>query len=98
LAKYNFYELLHLPKGAPFNFCFIPPQGVRELLNRHLFITPESLMKKILLKSAALSFVFVAISSAQTMPLDTVIQKLSATYDKITSYSADAVIYKYYCS
>jgi outer membrane lipoprotein-sorting protein len=55
-------------------------------------------MKKILLKSAALSFVFVAISSAQTMPLDTVIQKLSATYDKITSYSADAVIYKYYCS
>jgi outer membrane lipoprotein-sorting protein len=55
-------------------------------------------MKKILLKSAALSFVMAAVSFAQTTPLDTIIQNLSATYDKITSYSADAVIYKYYCS
>lgn len=55
-------------------------------------------MKKNLLKSAALSLVMVAVSFAQTTPLDTIIKNLSVTYDKITSYSADAVIYKYYCS
>jgi outer membrane lipoprotein-sorting protein len=55
-------------------------------------------MKKILLKSTAVSLVMVAASFAQTTSLDTIIQNLSATYDKITSYSADAVIYKYYCS
>lgn len=55
-------------------------------------------MKKTLLKSMTLSFVLVSISFAQTTPLDTIIRKLSASYDKITSYSADAAIYKYYCS
>jgi outer membrane lipoprotein-sorting protein len=61
-------------------------------------LIPEPPMKKNFLKSAAISFVMVTVSFAQTMPLDTIIQNLSATYDKITSYSADAVIYKYYCS
>lgn len=55
-------------------------------------------MKTNLFKSAAISFVMAAISFAQPTPLDTIIQHLSATYDKITSYSADAEIYKYYCT
>jgi hypothetical protein len=66
--------------------------------DRYLFNIPESPMKKILLKSMTLSFALASISFAQTTPLDTIIQKLSANYDKITSYSADAVIYKYYCT
>jgi hypothetical protein len=61
-------------------------------------LIPEPSMKKILPKSASLFFVMAAVSFAQTTPLDTIIQHLSSTYDKITSYSADAVIYKYYCS
>jgi outer membrane lipoprotein-sorting protein len=71
---------------------------VRGAFEQTLPSIPESPMKKNLLKSAALSLVMVAVSFAQTTPLDTIIKNLSATYDKITSYSADAVIYKYYCS
>ncbi|HUI91443.1 MAG TPA: hypothetical protein VLX68_04255 [Chitinivibrionales bacterium] len=55
-------------------------------------------MSRKLITSSVLFLLFAVSAFSQPISLDTVIQRLSATYDKITSYSADAEIYKYYCT